>query len=81
MKRLCQFRDALGRPGEGVHAYRLGGFAVADILMTLVGAFIISWLTGIGYGWSLLGLFLLGVFLHWLFCVDTTFNKLLYRIV
>lgn len=75
MKGLCQYRDALGEPGKGVHAVRVGGIAVVDLLLTL--------LVGAGlahvFGWRVeltwLALLGLGVFVHRLFCVNSTVNQ------
>ena len=68
---LCQFSDALGTPGEGVHAMRIPGTntPAADYVMTLAGAWLISATTGAGLVDATIVLFLLGVFLHKLFCV------------
>ena len=69
--RLCQFKDAFGAPGTGVHKYRLGGVAVVDVALTFLLAWGLAKVTKVGYWKMLLGLFLLGFFLHWLFCVRT----------
>ena len=39
---FCQYKNALGIPRQGIHSYRLFDFALADIIMTIVGAYIIS---------------------------------------
>ncbi len=43
---LCQYRDLLGKPRQGVHAWRIGtdktNFAAQDIISTLVGALILA---------------------------------------
>ena len=75
---LCKYRDALGVPGKGVHYLRVGGIAVADVVMTLVGAYIIAYYARASFAWTAAGLFLLGIILHRLFCVRTTIDKLLF---
>ena len=75
---LCKYKDALGIPGQGIHSYRLGGFAIADVIMTIIGAFFISFLTKWNFWYTLIGFFLLGIILHRLFCVRTTVDKLLF---
>ena len=75
--RLCKYKHALGVPGEGVHSTRFLGVAINDVIMTLVGAFIISKSFGFPLTPVTITLFLLGIFLHWLFCVPTTVGKLL----
>jgi hypothetical protein len=75
---FCKYKDFLGVPGKGIHSYRLFGFALADIVMTIIGAYILSLLFGWTYWKTLLGLFLLGIALHRLFCVKTTLDKILF---
>lgn len=77
---LCQYKDILGKPGEGVHQYRLFDIAIADVIMTLIGALLIKLLffRNCSYFAVLFWLFLLGVILHKVFCVDTTVNKFLF---
>jgi len=75
---LCKYRNALGVPGKGVHSVRLGGVAVMDVIMTLVGAYIIAYFTRTSFAWTAAGLFLLGIILHRLFCVRTTIDRLLF---
>jgi hypothetical protein len=75
---LCKYRNALGVPGKGVHSLRVGGIAVVDVVMTLVGAYIIAHFAHTSFAWTAAGLFLLGIILHRLFCVRTTIDKLLF---
>ena len=78
MINLCKYKNMLGVPGKGIHSYRIGGIAIADVIMTIIGAFIISFLTGWSFLYTLIGLFILGIILHRLFCVRTTIDKLLF---
>lgn len=75
--RLCKYRNLLGKPGQGIHSFQIGGIAVTDVILTVLGAILIAWLSKANFFWVLLGLFGLGVALHWLFCVPTTMNKML----
>jgi hypothetical protein len=85
MKRLCRYKDALGAPGEGVHAWRLGpggGFAAADVLLTGAAAALIAQKAPAGARpLAAVAVFVLlliaGVAAHWLFCVDTALNRAL----
>jgi len=77
---LCKYRNALGKPGQGIHSFRIFNIAVADVVLTFIGAYFISWVTNIKYVYSLLGFFLLGIVLHKLFCVRTTIDKLLFPV-
>lgn len=75
---LCKYKNALGIPGQGIHSFRFFGVAIADVLMTIVGAYIISLFTKWNYIYTLICLFALGIFLHRIFCVRTTIDKLLF---
>lgn len=75
---LCKFKDIFGKPGTGAHSYRIFNIAVIDVVFTIIFA----WLIAKGMNWcfwkTLLGLFLLGIIMHRLFCVRTTIDKLLF---
>ena len=73
---LCQYRNLFGKVGEGLHSYRIANLAVVDILLTVLGAFLIHLMfPAYHFGYILLGLFLLGIILHRIFCVRTTVDK------
>ena len=77
-KGLCKYKDSLGIPGQGIHSFRIYGIAVADVLMTIIGAWLIAWLEKWNFLYTLIGLFLLGIILHRIFCVRTTIDKLVF---
>lgn len=88
--KLCNYQNFFGKPGEGIHSYRLFNVAIADVIMTVIAALIITNLRSkekLGFeGISNAKFFLItlsiligiGIILHKLFCVDTTINKLLF---
>ena len=69
----CPFANALGTPGEGVHASRIGGFALNDIMGTLALAGATSYATQITFMRSAFYWFLAAEVLHWSFGVHTAF--------
>ena len=75
---LCKYKDLLGVPNKGIHSYRLFNIAIADVIMTIIGAFILSYFLKISVWCILPLLFLLGIFLHRIFCVKTTIDKWLF---
>ena len=78
MTLFCKYQNRLGIPGKGVHKHILG-IAYIDVISTIVGGIILSYIfpkINIWYIWIIL--FLLGIFLHRLFCVKTTIDKLLF---
>jgi hypothetical protein len=75
---LCKYKNALGIPGKGIHSYRLFGVAIADVIMTIIGALLISYFFKKSFLYTLGMLFVLGIILHRVFCVRTTIDKLLF---
>lgn len=81
MSDLCKYRDILGKPKMGVHAYRFMNLAYVDLVMTIFGAYVLSrtykrlsWL-----GWFFI-LLIMGVILHYIFCVNTTINVIIFGV-
>ncbi len=70
----------LGKPKEGVHSVRYLNIAVVDVLLTILLAKFIQYYFMKEYSiWLVLFLtFILGIFMHRLFCVRTTMDKLLF---
>jgi len=75
---LCKYKNALGVPDTGIHSYRFMGVAIADVIMTLIGAYLISYFFKLSFLHTSIFLFILGIILHRLFCVRTTVDKLLF---
>jgi Na+/melibiose symporter-like transporter len=75
---LCKYKNALGVPRKGIHSYRFFGLAIADVIMTIIGAFLIAYFTKQNFIYTLIILFVSGIILHRLFCVRTTIDKLLF---
>lgn len=79
---LCKYKNLLGMPSKGIHSYRIANIAIADVIMTIIGAYLISlYYKTYSFWYILLFLFVLGIILHRLFCVDTTIDKLLRKYV
>lgn len=75
---LCKYKNILGKPGKGIHSYRLFGVAIVDVIMTIIAAFLISYFLNYSFLNTLIALFILGIILHRLFCVRTTIDKILF---
>jgi hypothetical protein len=60
-------------------AYRIFNLAIADILMTIFAAVLISFYFKKSFLLTLIVLFIIGIILHRLFCVRTTVDKLLFH--
>ena len=76
---LCKYKDIFGKPREGVHSYRFLDFAIIDIIFTIIGAYIISKYSNYNFYKILLFLFILGIILHKLFCVNTKLNSIIFK--
>lgn len=74
---LCQYRDSLGKPGEGFHTHFLG-IAILDLLGTILIGYIIWKYTHVNPWYIILGLTLITIFFHRIFCVNTTINKAIF---
>ncbi len=79
MFNFCLYKDILGKPNTGVHRFRIFNISIVDVLLTFLLAYILKmYFVDIHYGIILLVCFLLGIFLHRLFCVKTTIDKFLF---
>jgi hypothetical protein len=76
---LCKYKDIFGKPGTGVHSYRLFGIAIVDLLMTLAFAWFLSVYTELTFFGASLFMIVVGIVFHRVFCVDTTLNKLIFK--
>jgi hypothetical protein len=75
---LCKYKDIIGKPGTGVHSYRFMGFAIVDVLVTLLGAILIARLTRVPMYYMIPGIFLIGIIAHRMFCVRSTVDRILF---
>lgn len=75
---LCKYSKVLGIPKQGIHRYRLFNLAIMDVIMTIIAAWIISYTWKLVFLHVLIGLFIIGILLHRLFCVNTTIDRFLF---
>lgn len=75
---LCQYKNLLGVSGKGIHSYKIFNISIVDVILTIIGAYLISRGFNLNFGLVLIILFLLGIVLHRLFCVKTTIDKLIF---
>jgi hypothetical protein len=73
-----KYRDIFGNPMEGLHRFRFLNLAIVDVLLTILGSYLISKYFKYSFIITLIIIFLLGIILHRLFCVRTTIDKLLF---
>lgn len=76
----CKYSDIFGKVKSGIHSYRVFDIAIMDVILTIIGAFLLQLLfPTINFFVILLMLFVIGIGLHRLFCVRTTIDKLLFE--
>lgn len=82
MNKSGKIKHFFGNPKLGIHSYRLFNIAIIDVLLTIFASLIIK------YFFQKLNLFIinlflfsLGIFIHYIFSVETTINKLIKRFI
>jgi hypothetical protein len=83
MSGLCKYSNALGAPGQGLHAPRVAGLAAVDLLGTAGLAYLVTryglrHTSAFAFALVFVILVLVGVLLHEAFCVDTRLNAALF---
>ena len=78
MSNLCQYKNIFGKPGTGVHSYRIFNIAIVDVLLTILAAILIAYFNKLSFITTAIVLFILGIFMHRIFCARTTVDKLLF---
>lgn len=73
----CPFANILGKPNTGPHSIRIFGFALFDTILTIIGAYFIAKIYKIKFWYALIGFFVLGEILHYLFGANTAFIKMI----
>ena len=78
---FCDYSKIFGKLNEGVHSYRLFNVAIVDVVFTFIGAYILNKYIFPEYEYYkvLIGLFLLGIILHRIFCVRTTIDRFIFN--
>ena len=67
----CPYANALGVPGQGVHAWRVFGIAAFDVLATVVLSFFTSILFGTPFFMTFVVWIVVGEILHYMFGTQT----------
>ena len=74
----CPFASALGIPGKGFHEKRIGGLAFNDTIATFIVDILTSFIFKIHIITSIIGWFVLGEVMHYIFGVNTAFLKMIH---
>ena len=73
----CPFANILGKPNTGLQIIRVFGFALFDSILTVIGAYVIAKSYKINFWYALIGFFIFGEILHYLFGANTAFIKMI----
>ena len=75
---LTKYKNIFGSPGTGLHKIKFKGTSIIDYFLTIVGAFILTYYTDIPLVLSTIGLFILGILIHYLFGIETQVLKFIF---
>jgi len=77
---FCEYSELFGKVGEGIHSYRVFNIAIIDVVMTMIGAYLLqkTFFKKHSYMKVMIVLFLVGIISHRLFCVRTTVDQMLF---
>jgi hypothetical protein len=77
---LCKYNKLFGESGlrTGFRKYRVFGIALFDVSVTIVCALLFAWFFRLPYVPTVIAIFILGVFVHRLFCVKTAVDKMIF---
>ncbi len=76
---FCKYKDIFGKPGEGIHSFRIFDISVFDVLVVIFLAYVVkAFVPSFSFIFILIILFVFGILVHRLFCVRTTIDKLLF---
>ena len=81
MESLAKYKDIFGKPGEGVHRFRILDVAAVDYTLTIAGSMLLAWGTKLPLVLATILMFTVGILLHWAFGVKTSAVEYLLAIV
>ena len=81
MFKLCNYSELIGKVGEGIHSYRIFDIAIIDVITTIFITYILQkyLLKNYTFIQVFVGIFILGIIFHRIFCVRTTIDKFLFK--
>ena len=72
---MSAYKDIFGKPGEGLHKYKIMSTSIVDFILSIMGALLITYFTNIPLVITTIGVLLLGILLHYIFGVNTEVAK------
>lgn len=75
---LCSYRHIFGEERKGFHSLRLFDIAIGDVVLTLLLSLFISYVSKISFVITTIMVFIVGIVIHRIFCVNTKINTLIF---
>lgn len=76
---FCKHAEIFGKPDEGLHKPKLFGFAIVDVLLTIVLAIGIDQYTQMNLSVIIILLLIVSAIVHKAFCVKTKLTGLIFE--
>jgi len=72
-----KYKDLFGKPGTGVHQYKIFDVIIVDNLINLILSILMKYFMNIPFELSIIIVYILGLLFHYLFGVQTESMKYL----
>ena len=76
---LCEYSEIFGKVNQGVHSIRILNIAIVDVLLTILLAYLINKKLKMNLNKLIVILIFFSIFIHKLFCVDTTLTLFFFK--
>lgn len=81
LEMFCPYKHIFGKERQGFHSLRLLDIAIGDLVLTILGAYAVSYALKTPFLATLLTVLVIGIIVHRLFCVNTKINTLVFGVV
>lgn len=75
---LCSYHHVFGEERKGFHSLRMFDVAVGDVLLTLLLSLFVSYVSKISIITTTIIIFIVGIIIHRIFCVNTKINSMIF---
>jgi hypothetical protein len=75
---LCPYRHIFGEERKGFHSLRLFDIAIGDVFLTILLSLFISYVSKLNVITTFIIVFIIGIVVHRIFCVNTKVNVMIF---
>jgi len=75
---LCPYRHMFGEERKGFHSLRLFDIAIGDVFLTILLSLFISYVSKLNVILTFIIVFIIGIVVHRIFCVNTKVNVMIF---